>query len=105
MSIPIVLLMITSGTLLTIGDIWCKRWLMTGSNWWYAATLATYIAALNFTMQVFKGKNITIATCIIILFNTISFLLINWFYFGEKLSSMQLAGIVVGLIAVVLLEM
>ncbi|MFH0739810.1 MAG: hypothetical protein V1819_01555 [bacterium] len=104
MSIAIVLLLI-GGLILTIGDILMKKWVSTNGYLFYFIGLATYLVGLTFLAQSFKFKNIVVASVIIVIFNVIFLSFASWLYFKETLSPMQIAGIVVGIISVVILEL
>jgi multidrug transporter EmrE-like cation transporter len=98
------ILLLVGGCVLTAGDIIMKKWVLTNSPMLYFYGMLVYTFALNFVALSFKYKNISVATIIFILVNVISFVLINWFYFGEKLNTMQMIGIGLGLASVIVLE-
>lgn len=104
MNIAIILLLI-GGLILTIGDIAMKKWVNTNSYVFYFLGLFVYLIGLNFLAQSFKYKNIAVASVIFIIFNVIILSFVSWIYFKESLSLMQIAGIVIGIIAIVVLEL
>jgi len=104
MNIAIILLLI-GGLILTIGDIFMKKWINTNAYLFYFIGLATYLIGLNFLAQSFKFKNIAVASVIFVIFNIVTLSLVSWFYFKETLSPMQIIGIVIGIIAIVVLEL
>lgn len=99
-----VVLVVLAGFVLTLGDIAVKKWLVTGQQQFYVYGLLVYMVALNMVMWSFKAKNISVASMLVILVNVISFAVINWTVFGEKLDTTQMLGIALGLLAVLLLD-
>ena len=99
------ILLLAGGIILTVGDFLMKKWVNTNSYLFYIIGMAVYLIGLNFLAQSFKFENIAVASVIFVIFNVVTLSLVSWFYFKETLSNLQIAGIVVGLIAVVLLEL
>lgn len=102
--LPLIILFV-GGIILTIGDIVMKKWVSTSHFSYYMIGLFIYLIGLNFLAFSFKYKNIAVASVIFVLFNVITLSIVSWLYFKETLNTMQLIGIVVGLIAVVMLEL
>jgi len=103
MDISLIILLI-GGTILTIGDIVMKKWVVDNSNFLYFIGLLIYLIGLIFLVQSYKYKNIAIASAIFVIFNVITLLIVSWVFFKEGLSLIQIIGIVLGLISVVILE-
>ncbi len=101
---PLVLLFL-GGVILTIGDIFMKRWVVTNELFIYLVGMVIYVAGLNFLAQSFKFENIAVASIIFVIFNVVTLTLFSWLYFKEPLSIIQVAGIILGLTSVFLLEM
>lgn len=99
------LILAMGGIVLTIGDLFMKKWVVTHNNFIYIAGLFIWLLGLVFLAASFKYKNIAVASVIFVLFNIITLLLFSWFYFEEKLSGLEIGGILLGLIAIVLLEL
>ena len=93
------------GAVLTCGDILMKKWVVTNSVYLYIGGMLIYLVGLNFLAQSFKYKNIAVASIIFVLFNIILLAIVSWFYFKEKLSALQIVGLIVGIAAIVILEM
>jgi len=106
MDIGLILLLIGS-LILTVGDIVMKRWIADGaaSYYLYALGIGIYLIGTNFLAFSFKYKNIAVASVIFILLNVAILSVISWFYFGEKLNTMQMFGIILGIAAVIILEL
>lgn len=103
MNIAIILLLI-GGVILTIGDIFMKKWVNTNSYVFYIVGLAIYLIGLNFLAQSFKFKNIAVASVIFVIFNVVTLSIVSWLYFKETLSMMQIIGIIIGIMSIVILE-
>ncbi len=103
MNIAIILLL-AGGIILTIGDIFMKKWINADSYVFYFIGLVTYLIGLNFLAQSFRFKNIAVASAILVIINVVTLSVVSWFYFKETLSPTQIAGIIVGIIAIVILE-
>jgi multidrug transporter EmrE-like cation transporter len=93
------------GILLTIGDLFMKKWVMSNAAGIYVTGMIFYVIGLNFLAASFKYKNIAVASVIFVLFNVITLLLFSYFYFKEGLSSYEIIGMVLGIVAIVLLEL
>lgn len=102
--LPLVLLFV-GGSILTIGDVIMKKWVINNSNLLLASGLAIYLIGLIFLVYSFKYKNIAVASTIFVIFNIITLSVVSWFYFKETLSPLQLIGIVMGIGAIIFLEL
>ena len=103
MSISIALLLV-GGAVLTLGDIIMKKWVVGGGNLLYLSGMAIYLLGLVFLVETFKYKNIAVASTIFVIFNVIILALVSWVYYKETLSIIQIIGIVMGIAAVIILE-
>jgi len=101
--LPIILLFI-GGMVLTVGDIFMKKWVAVDRPVFYIVGMIIYLIGLNFLAQSFKYKNIAVASVIFVAVNVITLSLVSWWYFKESLSLLQILGIVVGLASIVILE-
>lgn len=101
--LPIILLAL-GGIVLTAGDIVMKKWVNTHSNIFYFIGIAIWLIGLLFLAESFKFKNIAVASLIFNIFNIVTLVAVSWLYFNEKLSGLALMGIILGIIALILLE-
>jgi len=90
---------------LTVGDIIMKKWVISGSNLFYLSGLAVYLIGLNFLAQSYHFRNIAGASTVMTIINVILLLAVSYFYFKEPLSTLQLIGVALGIIAIVFLEL
>jgi len=99
------LLVLIGGLILTIGDIVFKKWAISGDWKTFLFGLSIWTIGLVFLAFSFKYKNIAIASLIFSLSNVILLTLISYFYFNESITALQFIGIILGITAVVLLEL
>ena len=102
--LPIVIIAL-SGIILTVGDLSMKAWVANGKQIFYFIGLIIYLTGLIFLAQSFKYKNIAVASLLVVLFNVITLLFVSWLFYKETLSSIQLFGVLLGVVAVVILEL
>ena len=99
------IVLIIGGIVLTLGDIIFKFWVEKPQPLLYIIGLGVYLVGLMLLVQSFKTENIADASATLVVANLVTLSLVSWLYFGEKLSALQLAGIGVGLVAILLLEL
>jgi hypothetical protein len=89
---------------LTVGDVVFRGWL---ANHWFggfAATYFIYIFGLLFIMMSFFSQHIAVATISVYVLNCVAYIAIAWWFFGDTLTTAQMAGIVLGLVSMALLQ-
>ena len=91
--------------LLTLGDVFFKKWATEDKYIFYGAGILFYIIGLIFFSLTLKEKNLAVASTILVTMNTISLVAVSYFYFHEKLTPIQAGGLVLSIIGVILLEM
>ena len=94
--IPIILLII-GGCILTVWDIFMKKWVITNEKIIFAIWLAIYLVAMVFLSLSYRYKNIAVASTMLVIFNIITLAIVSWLYFKEALTPMQLIGIGLGI--------
>ena len=99
-----ILLTLVGGLVLTTGDILMKKWVVINNYYFFSSGLFIYLIGLCFLAFSFRYENIAVASILLVLFNVISLSLVSYFYFGEKLNLVQIFAIILGLVAVVILE-
>ena len=102
--LPLMLLAI-GGIILTVGDIMMKKWVVSNSWIVYAVGMIFWIIGLNFLAYSFKFKNIAVASVIFVLFNIVTLLIFSYFYFKEGMSTFEILGMVLGIAAIIFLEL
>ncbi|MFH0869826.1 MAG: SMR family transporter [archaeon] len=100
-----IILLLAGGLILTAGDIAMKKWVSTNSYIFYLIGMAIYLVGLNFLAQSFKSKNIAVASVIFVIVNVATLSIVSWLYFKETLSALQILGIMLGITAIVVLEL
>lgn len=99
-----ILLLFIGGTVLTLGDITMKKWVNTNSHTFYIAGLIVWLVGLMFLAQSFKYKNMAVASTIFVIFNVVTLSIVSWLYFKETLSTFQILGVIIGLVAIIVME-
>lgn len=102
--LPLILLFV-GGSVLTIGDIVMKKWVINSSIPIFAIGMVIYMVGMVFLAYSFKYKNIATASTIFVVFNIITLSFVSWFYFKETLNPYQLVGIAFGISSIVFLEL
>lgn len=92
------------GILLTLGDIALKKWAITDKYHYYGIGLLMYVIGIIFFSLTLREKNLAVANTILVTVNLITLALVSYFYFDEKLTLIQFAGITLSTIGVILLE-
>jgi multidrug transporter EmrE-like cation transporter len=93
------------GVLLTIGDIIFKYWTGHERPWLYAIGLAFYLAGLIPLIESYKYQNIEVASAVLVLFNIITLTIVGYLYFNEKISWLEVVGLLAAAFAIVCLEL
>ena len=101
---PVVLLFI-GGMILTMGDIIAKEWVHVGGIYLYSFIMLLYMVGMLFLISSYKSEDIAVASTMLIVFNITTLTLVGVLFFNEGLSIQKIAGISLGLFAVVLLEL
>ena len=100
--------LIIGGSALTVGDIIFKYWVERSLPYLsitYLGGFALYIVGLIFLIESFKTENIAVASAIFVLINIATLALVSWLYFGDKISSLQIVGLLLACTAIVILEL
>lgn len=95
------------GIALTIGDLIFKFWVEKSLPYFsvpYVGGLILYIIGLLFLVESFKTENIAVASAIFVLINIITLAIFSWFYFGDRITFLQLVGLLFAGMAILLLE-
>lgn len=102
------LILFIGGVVLTAGDIVFKFWVERHGSYMsllYSVGILLYLIGSLFLVQSYKhDMNIVAAGIIQVLFNTIVLVLVSHFYFNETLTSIQVAGVILGIISIYLIK-
>jgi len=102
--LPFIILFV-GGSILTIGDIVMKKWVINSSIPLFIAGLGIYLVGLIFLAISFKYKNIAVASTIFVIFNITTLSIVSWFCFKETLTTFQFVGIALGISSIIFLEL
>lgn len=95
---------IIGGILLTVGDVALRSWFETHWKFGFTASFVIYVLGMLCMMMSFFGENIAIATVVMVLLNTILYLVISYYLYGDTLHTPQMIGIALGMVAIVFLK-
>lgn len=102
------LILFVGGVVLTAGDIVFKFWVEKNGTYMsllYSVGILLYLIGSLFLVQSYKhDMNIVAAGIIQVLFNTIVLVLVSYFYFNETLTSVQVVGVILGIISIYLIK-
>jgi multidrug transporter EmrE-like cation transporter len=100
------LLIALGGVTLTVGDLIMRRWVAApGERLYYVAGVLVWFVGLNFLAQSLRHEPIAVASLMIVVFKVATLLAVTAVFYGERLSPMAAAGIVLGLVSVALMEL
>lgn len=102
---PPIIFLLLGGSILTVGDIIFKFYAQSAKLGLYIAGLMTYVIGLVCLVETFKTENMATASAIFVIANVITLLLVSRFWFNEYLSTLQVVGIVMALVAILFLEL
>jgi len=90
---------------LTAGDIAMRSYFAKTLPYGFGISLFAYMLGILCMMMSFFGKHIAIASVAAVILNIVIYLLISHFFYGDTLSPMEISGIILGLVAVTVLEL
>lgn len=88
------------GLLLTIGDVVFKFWAKEALARYYVSGLALYLMGMLCLVESFKTHNMAVASAIFVVVNIVTLAIVSWLYFAEPLTSQQMVGISLAIVAV-----
>ncbi len=97
-------ILLAAGIILTIGDLFAGRWIQTKSRFLYTLVLVLYMIGLNFLIYSYKFEDIAVASIMMEIFNIVTLTLAGKFLFKENITKTEIMGIIVGVIAIIILE-
>ncbi|MDD5251112.1 MAG: hypothetical protein PHT12_00585 [Patescibacteria group bacterium] len=102
---PALPLIVFGGLILTAGDIIMKTW-VAKNNWsFFVIGFLAYAVGLICLAFSFRHQNIATASLAMVLFNIITLAAVSRFWFHEPLTAWRSVGLLIGLVAVVVLEL
>ena len=103
--LPAVVWTITSGIVLTAGDLVLRSWLPEKWSYGFELTFLIYIIGVLCMMMSFFQQNIALATVAAVVVNAVGYLLAVYVIYGDTISVWQGVGIFLGLVAFAILEL
>jgi glucose uptake protein len=86
-----------------LGDFWAKIWTTKNSPAWLVGSLAIYFLGSLFFILMIKKSSLSLAAATAPLAIALTGILLGYFYFHERLSTIQYFGVGLGIIALALL--
>ena len=96
---------IVGGILLTVGDIIFKHWLVSDKPILLIPGIISYAGGLVCLILSYRSINIAVASALMVIFNIVFLAIASTFLFKEHLSTYQLIGLVIAIIAILFLEL
>ena len=82
-----------------------KKYIVTDEWFWLAGSIFCFAGLAVIMVQLFKVENLAVANAIWAGLAIVGMTAISWLYFGEKLSPIQIVGMVLVIGGIVLLEL
>lgn len=87
------------------GDAFIKKWSIDNGTPWLIIGFSIYLIGSGFWVASLKYEAISRAITIFMLLNVIGVVLVGLFIFREKLTMQQILGILLGIVALILIEL
>jgi multidrug transporter EmrE-like cation transporter len=100
-----ILILLVGGLSLTIGDLIAGKWVENKNKFLYILIMLFYMMGLNFLVMSYRFEDIAVASIILEIFNVTSLTLAGIYFFKENITKTELAGIIVGILAIIVLEL
>jgi len=99
-----ILIFLIGGVALTIGDLSAGTWLKKKKTSYYLIAVFFYLIGLNFLVISYRFSDIAVATVIQEIVNVGTLTLAGIYLFKENITKTELAGILVGILAFIVLQ-
>lgn len=104
-SLPTSVLISLSILGVVLGDIFGKEWSLTNNHWYlFAAVVGSLLSGLFYYPILFKQGLVT-SSIIWTVLSIVAFILIGFLMYHEVLTPLQIAGCVLGVVAIILLSL
>ena len=103
--LPAIVWSLTSGIILTMGDIVLRSWFQTRWQHGFEIAFLIYSLGMFFMLMSFFQQNIAVATVAAVAINAIGYILLAYMIYGDVISHGQIVGIILGLAALAILEL
>lgn len=103
--LPILVLLLLSAASVVAGDYFAKRWSLDRGSMLYLLAVLGYFGSSFFYLPTLLRGGLVVTSIIWSVLSIAGFLLIGFFVFHEKVNALQIAGIVLGIVSVVLLSL
>ena len=93
------------GIILTFGDVVAAEWVRVGGSYLYFFVMFMYLIGMMILISSYKLEDIAVASTILVIFNVTTLTIVGSLWFGEGITLTKITGLLLGMVAVVLLEM
>lgn len=100
--VPIYVLLTMTAILAASGDYLAKRWAMAPSGRGMLLAVLVYVCSTLFLFPALQREKLLVVGILYDLFTGTAFLLVGIFIFHERLRGLQLAGLLLGIVSVLL---
>lgn len=90
------MILLLGGAILTAGDIVMKKWAVTTDWRLLSLGMLLWIGGLCCLATTIKHQNIAVASTVLVLSNVTILAVVEWRFFGNELSFMQIGGLLFG---------
>lgn len=101
----VTLLLTFSGLCVIIGDIFAKGWSENRQPYLYFLALTSYFASSFLYLPTLLRKGLVVTTLAWMIFAVVGFLLVGVLMYKETFTPIQIAGVILGIVALILLSL
>ena len=98
------ILVFMGGIILTGGDILMRFWMENNHYSLFVLGIMVYVVGEVLMAFSFKYQNIAVASIMTVIFNILALTLLSYFAFGDKMNTLTIVGMLLGIASVVVLE-
>ena len=100
--VPVYVLMSLTAILAASGDYLAKRWAMAPSGRGMLLAILVYVCSTLFLFPALQREKLLVVGILYDLFTGPAFLMVGFFIFPQRLHGLQLAGLLLGIVSVLL---
>lgn len=105
LKVPIIVLLLISACFVALGDFFAKSWSINQKNLFYLLSFFSYGVVAIFYLPTLLKESLVVTTVIYSIFIILVSIFVGMIIFGETLSSAKLAGVALGIISLVILNL
>jgi len=102
--IPVVVLLLLSASSVVAGDYFAKLWSINPSRLLFGLAVLGYIGSAVFYIPTLLREGLVITSVVWTILSIVGFLVVGVLIFNEALTGWQIAGVTIGVIALIILS-